>query len=262
MRRMRGLILSISCGCCLMLSAQQPNSTAALLLAFKSANVQQRMDAYENLKKDQEALKRSDVQAALMDLLDRENRLIHGVTVVDRGEGYAEYVAELVDTVAATADWHDPRQACILAEAPYNPESKFADELAVKGGSGLAPCLLKIAEGDIYGRQDSREVLETYRQQVIPVMVHLEAISPDLSPAMRTQLRQAITSGLRNSVGVRQPTVEALGRFGTAEWIPMLGDIARSDPQSRMLANGERRFDVREAAAKAVRSIHDRVQNR
>src|SRR2546427_1002781 len=120
-----------------MLSAQQPNSTAALLLAFKSANVQQRMDAYQNLKRDQDALKRPDVQAALIDLLDRENRLIHGVTLVDRGEGYAEYVADLLGTVAVAADWRDQRQACILAEGPYNPDSKFADELAVKGGSGI-----------------------------------------------------------------------------------------------------------------------------
>ncbi len=123
MSRIRGLILSVSCGCCLMLSAQQPNSTAALLLAFKSANVQQRMDAYQNLKRDQDALRRADVQTALMDLLDRENRLIHGVTLVDRGEGYAEYVADLLGTVAVAVDWRDQRQACILAEGPYNPDS-------------------------------------------------------------------------------------------------------------------------------------------
>jgi len=244
-----------------MLSAQQPNSTAALLLAFKSANVQQRMDAYQNLKRDQDALRRADVQTALMDLLDRENRLIHGVTLVDRGEGYAEYVADLLGTVAVAVDWRDQRQACILAEGPYNPDSKFADELAVKGGSGLVPCLLKIAEGDIYGRQDSGDVLDTYRQKAIPVIVHLEAISPDLSPLMRSQLRQAITSGLHEwAVGVRLPTIRALGRFGTAEWIPMLQDIARTDPQSRILANGQRRFDVREAATNAIRSIQERVQ--
>jgi hypothetical protein len=40
----------------------------------------------------------------------------------------------------------------------------------------------------------------------------------------------------------------------------MLEDIARSDPQSRILANGQRRFDVREAAAMAVRSIQERFQ--
>jgi hypothetical protein len=184
--RMWALILLVSCGCCLSLPAQQDSSAAGLLLALKSENVQQRVNAFKKLKTDQGAIRRSDVKAALLDLLDRENRLIHGATLVDRGEGYAEYIAELVDTVAAIADWHDPRQACILAEAPYNPDSKFADELAVKGGSQLTPCLLKIAEGDIYGRRDSGEVLETYRQQVIPVMVHLEAISPDLSVAADT----------------------------------------------------------------------------
>jgi hypothetical protein len=93
--------------------------------------------------------------------------------------------------------------------------------------------------------------------------VHLEVITRDLSPAMRAQLRQAISSALRDpAVGVRLPTIRALGRFGTADRIPTLEGIARSDPQSRILANGERRFDVREAAAKAVKSIQERVQNR
>ena len=258
---MRALILLLSCGCCVGLAAQQDSSTARLLLALKSPNIQQRINAYEKLKRDEEALNHADVQAALLDLLNRENRLIHGVTLVDRGEGYAEYVADLLGTVAVAADWRDRRQACILAEGPYNPDSKFADELAVKGGSGIVPCLLKIAEGSIYGRQDSGDVLDTYRQQAIPVIVHLEAISPDLSPLMRSQLRQAITSGLHDrSGGVRLPTISALGRFGTAEWIPMLQDIARTDPQSRILANGQRRFDVREAATNAIRSIQERVQ--
>ena len=131
MLRMRALILLLSCGCCLGLAAQQDSSTATLLLALKSPNIQQRINAYEKLKRDEEALKHADVQAALLDLLNRENRLIHGVTLVDRGEGYAEYVADLLGTVAVTADWRDQRQACILAEGPYNPDSKFADELAV-----------------------------------------------------------------------------------------------------------------------------------
>src|ERR1700752_1964349 len=138
---MRALILLVSCGCCLSLPAQQDSSTAGLLLALKSQNVQQRINAFKKLKTDQDVIRRSDVKAALLDLLDRENRLIHGVTLVDRGEGYAEYVSDLMGTVAEAADWHDQRQACILAEGPYNPDSKFADELAVKGGSGLAPCL-------------------------------------------------------------------------------------------------------------------------
>jgi hypothetical protein len=223
--RMRALILLVLCGCCLALPAQQDSSTAGLLLALKSENVQRRLNAFKKLKTDQDAIRHSDVKAALLDLLDGENRLIHGVTLVDRGEGYAEYVSDLMGTVAEAADWHDQRQACILAEGPYNPDSNFADELAVKGGSGIVPCLLKIAEGDIYGRQDSGDVLDTYRQQAIPVIVHLEAISPDLSPLMRSQLRQAITSGLHDrAVGVRLPTIRALGRFGTAEWIPMLQD--------------------------------------
>src|SRR5437016_694226 len=228
---MRALILLLSCGCCVGLAAQQDSSTARLLLALKSPNIQQRINAYEKLKRDEEALKHADVQAALLDLLNRENRLIHGVTLVDRGEGYAEYVADLLGTVAVTADWRDQRQACILAEGPYNPDSKFADELAVKGGSGIVPCLLKIAEGDIYGRQDSGDVLDTYRQQAIPVIVHLEAISPDLSLV-----------GSRTGAGLRRFGLSVAPRFlweclniQTVSWFPV---PATSHPSCRFPAMG------------------------
>jgi hypothetical protein len=117
---------------------------------LKSPDVQRRVDAYEKIKADKNALERSDVKAALVDLLDRENRVIHG-TIRDRSEGYAEYIGELADSVAEIADWHDPYQVCILTETAYNPASEFTDELAVKGGSAVAPCLLKIAQGSTYG---------------------------------------------------------------------------------------------------------------
>lgn len=245
---------------CAIVRGQQAGSTAVLISDLKSANVQRRLNAYENIKADKNAIKRSDVRAALIDLLDRENRTLHRATRA-RGEGYAEYIGELVDTVAEITDWHDPQQVCILAESAYNPDSRLADELAVKGGLAVAPCLLKIAHGNEYGGQETGDVLTSFRQQVIPVMVHLEAVTTDLPPAVQQQIRQAIISGLRDSaVLVRQPTVQAVGRFGTQDMIPILQDIARSDSQSRPLENGQRRFDVREAATKAIQSIQERTK--
>ena len=96
-----------------------------------------------------------------------------------------------------------------------------------------------------------------------PALVQLSAVSKDLSPAVREQIRRAIIVGLRDStVLVRQPTLEAVGEYGTAEMIPMFQEVARSDPHSRILDNGKRRFDVRDAAAKAIQSIEDRAKAR
>jgi len=54
--------------------------------------------------------------------------------------------------------------------------------------------------------------------------------------------------------------VRSLGRFGTAEMIPLLQNVANSDPQSRRLDNGEMFSDVRDTAAKAIQSIRSREQ--
>jgi hypothetical protein len=244
---------------CAVVFAQQTSSTAVLLSRLKSPNEQLRSDAYEEIKMDQNALKRSDVKAALIDLLDRENQVIHkrladsngeaGVSV-KFGEGFGEYIGELLDTVAEIADWHDQHQLCILAESAYSPDSQFAARLAVEGGTRVAPCLLKMAHGSIVDRHES-----------IPVLVQLSAVTKGLSPAIREQIRQAIIAGLRDStVLVRQPTVQAVGKYGTAEMIPRLQEIARSDPNSRLLDNGQRRFDIRDAAATAIQSIHERAK--
>jgi len=256
---MKALLVFLLFAYCGVVCAQRLSSTAIPLSALKSPDVKQRVDAYEEIKADKEALKRSDVKAALVELLDRENQVIHktlaeskgeaGVSV-KYGEGFGEYVGELLDTVADVADWHDQRQLCILAESAYNPDSLFAARLAVEGGAGVAPCLLKMAQGSMSDRHES-----------IPVLVQLSAATKDLSPAVREQIRRAILGGLRDStVLVRQPTVQAVGKYGTAEMIPMLQEIARSDPNSRLLDNGQRRFDVRDAATKAIQSIQDRAK--
>jgi len=247
MSRMRAVPIFFLFVYCAVVCAQQPSSTAIPLSALKSPDVQQRMDAYGKIKADEEALKRSDVKAALVDVLDRENQMMYK-TPANLGEGYAEYIGELLGTVADIADWHDQRQLCILAESPYNPDSSFAVDLAVKGGVTVAPCLLKMAQGSMDERHES-----------IPVLVQLAAITKDLSRPIREQIRRAIIAGLRDStVLVREPTVQAVGKYGSAEMIPILQKIVRSDPNSRLLDNGQRRFDVRDAAAKAIQSIQDR----
>ena len=236
---------------CFTAAPSQQNSPALPLSDFKDPDWQNRDDAYRQVRANKEALKRADVITALVDLLDLENREIHKRWVDTTGdnEGYSEYIGALLGTVADVADWHDRRQLCVLAESTYNPDSEFATRLAVQGGAAVAPCLLKMARSRI-----SIDPLES-----IPVLVHLAAVTKDLSPSVRQEIRQATIEGLRNS-DTRLATVEAVGHFGTPDLIPILQDIARTDPYSRLLENGKRRFDVREEAVKAIQSIQKRAK--
>jgi hypothetical protein len=235
-----------------LLYSQQDGSSPIPLADLASPDLQKRMDAYESIRTHPVLLQRVDVRQALLNLLNRETQVIQKASR-DLGEGYAEYVAELLGTIAETADWSDQRQLCILAESPYNSDSKFAEMLATKGGAAVAPCLLKMAQ----------RKSENSRYESIPVLVQLVAITSGLSPKIRYQSQQAIISGLHDSSsGVRLATVQAAGKFGTAEMIPHLQMIARSDPVSRVLDNGQRRFDIRDAAVKAIESIENRTKSK
>lgn len=226
----------------------------SVLVGLHSPDWQQRADAYANLKEDRE---RPDVRDALLVLLDRENELIRKTLVESDGkvgvsekygEGYTAYYSQLLSTVDQTADWHDQRELCILAEASYNPDSQFGAKLAVQGGAAIAPCLIEKAQGSMYDRYEA-----------VPVLVQLLGVTKNLSPAIQQQIRQAVTKALHDP-DLRLVTVEALGKFGNADVIPALQDIARSDQYSRVLLDGTRRYDIREAAAKAIQLIQDRAK--
>lgn len=226
----------------------------SVLAGLHSPDWQQRADAYANLKEDRE---RPDVRDALLVLLDRENQLIRKTLVESDGkvgvsekygEGYTAYYSQLLSTVDETADWHDQRELCILAEASYNPDSQFGAKLAVQGGAVIAPCLIEKAQGSMYDRYEA-----------VPVLVQLSGVTKNLSPAIQQLIRQAVTKALQDP-DLRLVTVEALGKFGNGDVIPALQDIARSDQYSRVLLDGTRRYDIREAAAKAIQSIQERAK--
>jgi HEAT repeat protein len=234
----------------------QPKGTfpPIVLAGLNNRDWRQRADAYANLKEDQE---RPDVRAALLVLLDRENQVIRNtllesdgkIPVSDKyGEGYSEYYAQLLGSVEQTVDWYDPHEVCILVQGSYNPDSQFGTTLAVRGGATAARCLLEMAQGS-----------DNDRWEAVPVLVHLASVTKDLPLDVQQQIREATTAALQIS-DLRLITIAALGKFGDSDVIPVLQDIARSDQYSRVLADGTRRYDIREAAAKAIRSIQERMR--
>lgn len=226
----------------------------SVLAGLHSPDWQKRADAYANLKEDRE---RPDVRAVLLVLLDRENELIRKTLVESDGkvgvsekygEEYSEYYAQLLGSVEQTVDWYDPHEVCILAQGSYNPDSEFAATLAVRGGAIVAPCLLEMAQDSVYDRYEA-----------VPVLVHLSSVTKDLAVDVQQQIQQALTAALRDS-DLRLVTLEAVGRFGNADVIPILQEIAQSDQYSRVLRDGTRRYDIREAATKAIQSIQERAK--
>ena len=157
-------------------------------------------------------------------------------------------------------DWHDPHQVCAIAESVPDPGSALSSMIANKGGATMIPCLLKIAQGDAYGHKDSPSMLESDRANAIPMLVQLGAATPNLSEADRRVVQETTVRGLRDSDElIREVTVRAVGDFGTPDLIPVLEDIARFDPYSRPKEDTQGgRYDLRELAAEAIRSIQSR----
>jgi hypothetical protein len=245
------------------LAFPSPQTTvpASLFQDIKSPDWMRRADGYAAMEQNQEGMRHSDVQKALVELLDRENHVLHQTLVesngevgvaIKYGEDYGDYYSKLLNTVFDIADWNDQRQVCVVAQGGYDPASPFAAGLVSKGGAIVASCLIKLAQ--------SRYEFDRY--QSIPVLVQLSAVIADLQPKVRDEIRQATISGLRDpSVSVRHVIVRAVGKFGTPELIPVLQDLARSDPYSEPINDGkDQRFEIRELAREAVQSIQERAK--
>jgi HEAT repeat associated with sister chromatid cohesion len=231
--------------------SQQSGNRASVLADFKSPDVNRRADAYDMIKSDQEALRQPEVKKALMELLNRENQQWR--TGPHPGEGYLEYAGQLVETVAEIADWRDPQQACVLVESDHSAgESQFSPVLVTKGGTTIVPCLLKLARGNANDRSDS-----------IPILIQVLAVTKGLSDAQQQQIRQAIIAGLRDTEpGVRDATLIGAGHYGSPDLIPILQEMARSDPGFDSDGRGGKQYFVRIQATRAIQAIQQRAKTK
>jgi hypothetical protein len=195
-----------------------------------------RNEALQHLRSDPVALRDSKVKAALVSLLDRENR----VTWARDDEGYSEYVSWLSETVAKIVDWSDQRQVCILADGAY-----LQDELADHARVSV-PCLL----------QRFKNVPHAFRGEVVAMMVQALAKGRnDLDLNTVQGVQNAILSALHDpDKGVRIDTVEGLGKFGTEDMIPALKAVTEADPAPEVHGHS-----VRKRAAEAIAEIQKRA---
>lgn len=86
---------------------------AELLIQLRSTDSEVRSGAFDQLRSDPAALRDPNVKAALVSLLDRENR----EPVYGEEEDFADYTSWLSDTVARIVDWNDSRLVSVLANS-------------------------------------------------------------------------------------------------------------------------------------------------
>jgi hypothetical protein len=218
-----------------------------LLASLYAAKWSDRAVAYDELRNDPKEIRKPEVKAALLDLLDRENRTDLAQEPEfdsDTNEAYAEYVASLLGTVSSLADWSDPRQLCILAHAPYNADSEFAGKLAT-AKQAIIPCLIEM----------SKSASSEDRYKAVPVLVQLLAKDDKFRPETVQAISQIIVEGLHDHDGiVRLGTIAALRDFGGKDIIPALQEVADNDPEPEVQGDSIRKY-----AMKAIAVIQKRT---
>jgi len=238
-------------------TAQTNRPTASEMLAkLSSPDPLQRESAFLGLEK-LGALSGSGAPETLLNLLDRENRLIEttlresggesGVSV-KYGEEYSEYYSMLAEACRERCDKKNARTPVVLANAAYSPSSDFAQQIARDYGRAVLPALLQRTQSD----------LDVFRAEAIRMIGVVKLANPTLTAAENASIRNAVIMATRDTIiPVRQNAVETLGRIGTTADLGLLSDIAKRD-DGDITNRGSTRYPVREQAEKAIASIRQR----
>jgi hypothetical protein len=226
-------------------------SVSDLLAKLQSKDATERSRSYEEQRSDAEAMRSREVQAALLDLLDREDREIESTLRASHehegvAEGYAEYVAELGETVESYADWADTHQVCILVQQAYEWDTPFAAKIAAHAKVSI-PCLIQMYRSNV----------GLTRAEAAPTLVRALAYGKEgLNADTAQKARQVILRALQDpSEAVRSKTVKSLERFGAPDMIPLLREVAKSDSAD----GGDHGFSIREYAVRAIAAIQSRT---
>lgn len=226
-------------------SAQQTSTStsgrAELLIQLRSTDFEVRSSAFDQLRSDSAALRDPKVEAALVSLLDRENK----EPVRGEEEDFAGYTSWLSDTVAKIVDWNDPRQVCVLANSVDLP-----DELA--GHAKVAiPCLLRRLKNGLNRYAPGPDIS---RGDVIAMLVQASGKGKGEIDADTTRtVREAVLSALQShDADMKIPTIKALEHFGGTDVIPVLKVVAETDPDP------SDHYAIRRWAAEAIAAIQRR----
>ena len=228
---------------------------------LESPDPSERAKAFEALVRLPAVLQTSAGIQAIVKLLQRETALIEStlrdsngkVGVSEKyGEGYGEYYSKVLGLLATIGNKNDPEVLDILARAVYEADSGFAVELAKTKGIQILPAIFDLCKKPLVGS----------RMQGIEMLGTIVHENKALSAAAKTQMKTAVSAALRDADGaVRQSATAVLGEIGDARDISDLEMVAKND-KGVLLESGERRYFLRDAAAKAIVKIRQRSTTR
>lgn len=215
-----------------------------LITGLHSGDWSDRARAYEQLAGNSAAMRDQGVKSALIDLLDRENnRRPSDRPTPENGEAYGEYVSSLIGSVMSIVDWQDPRQLCILAHSPFDPDSKLATRL-VLAGHPILQCLMQMTESKSFAD----------RYVASELLIQYGARGGTLSVGTAQKIREVTIAALHDSDEmVRTGTVHALSRYGGEDVLPALEEVAESDPAPEVQG-----YSIRKMATEAIEAIQKR----
>ena len=237
---------------------QTTESLDQLLSQLESEDWLDRSDAVQSISSDLENIASPMILERLLDLMDRESQLIfqvyeesdgeEGVSTV-YGEGFSEYYARLSAFLAEHVDFDRYRVLEVFAHGSYNPFSQWSRRLA-GAGPRVLPIALSLAN-------DSSELKREHAVGILSFMLEDDRLPED----MRSIAKRAIVAAASDTnLGVRFQVAIALGRIGTAEDLPLLQRIARTDEASYSDQEGTTRYPVRDAAERAIQEVQRRLQ--
>lgn len=231
----------------------------SLITKLHSKYWAERHDALDGIRSDQTLLHSREIQALLIDLLNEElsedgnSNSRNAASEEDQGEEFAEYFASLRDMVGSFVNWRDSTQVCMMVNAAYIDYPSSVPEAAARAKAAM-PCILKRAE-------DRQPI-----NRAIAISMLVEALARGkkaLDSETIRKAKQIILNDLHDSdVGLRAGAVVAVANYGEADVIPVLQEIANSDPAFEKTDNGGTWFPIRDSATKAITEIRRREAER
>jgi hypothetical protein len=171
----------------------------------------------------------------------QEHGEFYGLTLMPAALRLLEQVSPEAEQVVLSA----------MADASYNPGSKFARALAQQGEPVVTIAVELSHDPDEMRRWRGCDILgEMLRLQKTGQLKHA------LSVASSAAARRALAAALQDtSVAVRRGAIRSVSAAGDREFVPLLRAMAASDPDGE---SGSSRVSVRRLALEAIGVIEQR----
>jgi hypothetical protein len=257
-----GVAAGIIAGFCLGQDTPQihRSDSTQLIAALRSKDPRSRVGAFGQIRSNSAMLQDSNVQSALLDLLDLETR--EGNDRVREGERMraehrddnpdsiddnAMYMNDLLETVESFVRWHDPREICLLAKEGAALDSPDARESATRAQVAM-PCLQQLSKSDLF--MDRLNAVRT-------LVALLAGAKSRLDSGTAESMRQMVILALHDQrVEVQWEAVDSLEQYGRSDMIPALREFAESSPGPNATKD---EIGARTSATKAIAAIQSRV---